>query len=164
MKDQAGFDAFYASTSRRVLHQVYLVCGDPLEAQDLVQEASARAWQRWSRLAGYDDPEAWVRMVAWRLAANRLRGARRWLTARTRLGTPLSASPPSPDHVAIVTALRRLPVEQRRAVVLYYLCGIPVPEIAARSETAEATIRMRLSRARTALRPLLQDTEVPHVQ
>ncbi|HEV7898871.1 MAG TPA: sigma factor-like helix-turn-helix DNA-binding protein [Planosporangium sp.] len=67
MDRTGGFDAFYAASARRVVHHVYAVCGDLAEAQDVVQEAYARAWQKWSTLADYDDPEAWVRTVAWRL-------------------------------------------------------------------------------------------------
>src|SRR6266545_3434629 len=45
----------------------------------LVQETYARAWQRWRRLAGYDDQEAWLRLVVTRLATDRWRrlGVRR---------------------------------------------------------------------------------------
>ena len=63
------FDAFYVAAVHRVVVYVYAVCGDRAEAQDIAQEAFARAWQHWARVNGYDDPEAWVRMVAWRLAA-----------------------------------------------------------------------------------------------
>jgi RNA polymerase sigma-70 factor, ECF subfamily len=41
MSDAGDFDAFYAATSRRVLHYVYAVSGDLVEAQDLTQEAYA---------------------------------------------------------------------------------------------------------------------------
>jgi RNA polymerase sigma-70 factor (ECF subfamily) len=161
MTGTAGFDAFYAATSRRTLRQLAALCGDAAEAQDLVQEAYARAWQHWTRVAGYDDPEAWVRKVAFRLAANRWRSTRRWLAARTRHGAPPDASPPSLDHVANVAALRSLSPDQRRVVVLYYLCGLSVAEIAADSGTHEGTVRMRLSRARAALAPLLDDDARP---
>jgi RNA polymerase sigma-70 factor (ECF subfamily) len=52
------FDSFYSATARRVLHHVYVVCGDLGDAQDAVQEAYARAWQHWPRLSSYDNPEA----------------------------------------------------------------------------------------------------------
>src|SRR3954447_26828233 len=73
------FDGFYRDTSRRLLRYAYGLTGDPGEAQDLVQEAYARAWQRWRRLTGYEDPEAWLRLVVHRLATDRWRrlGVRR---------------------------------------------------------------------------------------
>ena len=67
------FDAFYVAAVHRVVLYVFAVCGDRAEAQDIAQEAFARAWQHWARVSGYDDPEAWVRVLAWRLTANRWR-------------------------------------------------------------------------------------------
>jgi RNA polymerase sigma-70 factor (ECF subfamily) len=151
------FDAFYAATARRVIHHVYAVSGDLAEAQDAAQEAYARAWQRWSTVAGYDDPEAWVRTVAWRLAANRWRGLRRWLRVRARIGAPTAAAGPGPDRVAVVTALRQLPEAQRRVVVLHYLYDLPVAEIARSTAMPVGTVKVYLARARTRLASLLGD-------
>lgn len=156
-RDPTDFDAFYATTARRVLHYVYAVSGDLGEAQDVVQEAYARAWQRWSRVSGYDNPEAWVSMVAWRLAANRWRGARRWLAARTRLGRPATVPGPTPDRVAIVAALQAISKTQRETVVLHYLLDMSIAEIGAMTNTPAGTVKVRLSRARAALAPLLSD-------
>lgn len=65
------FDEFYAATSQRLVRQFYAMCGDLGEAQDIAQEAYARAWQRWSTVSAYDSPEAWIRTVGIRLAINR---------------------------------------------------------------------------------------------
>jgi RNA polymerase sigma-70 factor (ECF subfamily) len=149
------FDAFYAASARRVIHHVYAVCGDLAEAQDLAQEAYARAWQRWSTVAGYDNPEAWVRNVAWRLAANRWRRLRRWPRARARLEGPPPDTEPTPDRVAVMAALRRLPHAQRRVVVLRYLYDLPVADIATAAEMPEGTVKVYLARARARLAALL---------
>jgi RNA polymerase sigma-70 factor (ECF subfamily) len=154
-----AFDEFYAATARRVIHGVYAFCGDLAEAQDLAQEAYARAWQRWSRVSTYDSPEAWVRNVAWRLAANRWRRLRRWPRARARLGASAPASAltdgPTPDRVAVVAALRRLPPAQRRVVVLHYVYDLPVADIATAAEMPEGTVKVYLARARAKLAALL---------
>ncbi|HEX8858809.1 MAG TPA: sigma factor [Actinomycetes bacterium] len=63
------FDRFYAASYQRVLKQLVLVTGDVAEAEDVVQEAFARASVRWQRLCAYEAPEAWVRRVALNLAA-----------------------------------------------------------------------------------------------
>lgn len=163
-KDSADFDAFYIATVRRVVLYLYAACGDRAEAQDLAQEAFARAWQHWPRISGYDDPEGWVRSVAWRLMANRWRGLRRWLAARSRLGRPgEAAGGPSPDRVAIVAALQRLPAAQRQAIALHYLLDMPVQEIAVTTGVPAGTIKVRLSRARAALGELLDEQETSDV-
>ena len=86
MTDNEDFDAFYLGSRTRLLHQLYAMTGDLGAAQDAAQEAYARAWQRWSRLRDYDDPEAWVRTVAWRLVVSRWRSARNAMRAHRRQG------------------------------------------------------------------------------
>lgn len=157
MKDAEGFDAFYAGTSRRLLHQMYAMTGNVADAQELVQEAYARAWQRWSSVSAYDDPQAWVRTVAWRLAASRWRKTKNGVTAMLRHGPPAHTPEPSIDNVALVAALREIPEAQRRTIVLHHLVGLSVAEVAHEMRVPEGTVKARLSRGRAALAPLLTD-------
>ena len=145
------FDEFYRDTSRRLLRYAYGLTGDPVEAQDLVQEAYARAWQRRRRLAGYDEPEAWLRLVVNRLAADRWRrlGVRRSRAAAA--GPPDPVAPPSENVVLLVRAMRELPVTHRRALALHYLLDRSVAEIAAETGVATGTVKSWLSRGRAAL-------------
>jgi RNA polymerase sigma-70 factor (ECF subfamily) len=155
-RNTADFDAFYQASARRVVLYLYAICGDLSDAQDIAQEAYARAWQHWPKVSGFDNPEGWVRTVGWRLAANRWRGVKRWLAAQARLGpTDPPTDSPSPDRVAVVAALQQLPAAQRQAVALHYLLDMSVNEIAAGTGTPAGTIKARLSRARTALAGLL---------
>ena len=140
-----------------MLHHVYAVCGDLAEAQDAVAEAYARAWQRWAKIAEYEDPESWVRMVAWRLAANRWRGLRRLRRLRVKMAVPASTPGPTPDRVAVTAALRRLPEAQRRVVVLHYLYGLTVAQIAMSTQMPAGTVKVYLARARAALARLLNE-------
>lgn len=151
------FDAFYHATSRRLLHQMYGMTGNVDDARECVQEAYARAWQHWRSVAHANDPEAWVRTVAWRIAASRWRKARNGLRALARHGRPEHTQPPSPDHVALVAALRRIPAEQRRAIVLYHLAGLSVAEVATETGVRPGTVKARLSRGRAALAALLSE-------
>jgi RNA polymerase sigma-70 factor (ECF subfamily) len=157
MRDAEGFDAFYAATVRRVTGQVYLMTGSPSEAADCVQEAYARAWQRWGRVSGYDDPEAWVRTVAYRVSVDMWRRTVRRRTAHLRHGPTGDLPGVSPDRVAIVDALRRIPAAQREAIVLYHLVGLPVEQVAHELGVPAGTVKARLARGRQALAPLLAD-------
>ena len=157
MKDAEGFDAFYVGTSRRLLHQMYAMTGNVADAQELVQEAYARAWQRWSSVSAYDDPQAWVRTVAWRLAASRWRKTKNGVTAMLRHGPPAHTPEPSIDNVALVAALREIPEVQRRTIVLHHLVGLSVAEVAHELRVPEGTVKARLSRGRAALAQLLTD-------
>ena len=158
MKDAESFDAFYAGTNRRLLHQMYAMTGNLADAQELVQEAYARAWQRWSTVSAYDDPQAWVRTVAWRLAASKWRRAKTSMAAMVRHGPPEATPEPSIDNVALVAALKQIPEAQRRAIVLHHLSGLSVAEVAHETHSPEGTVKARLARGRAALAQLLSDS------
>jgi RNA polymerase sigma-70 factor (ECF subfamily) len=155
MRDADDFDAFYVATQQRLLAQLYAMTGDRSEAQDCLQEAYARAWQRWGSISSYDDPVAWVRTVAWRIATSRWHRARNATTAWTRHGPPADLAPPGEDTVTLVAALKRLPDAQRRAIVLHHLGGLSVEEIARETAAPTGTVKARLARGRQALAALL---------
>ena len=114
-----------------------------------------RAFSRWSKIAGYDDPVAWVRRVAWNLATSKWR---RMKTAMNfaRKHREEHASEPSPDHVALTAALKTLPERQRRAIVMHYLADLSVADIARQENVAEGTVKSWLHRARLEVLDRLQ--------
>lgn len=151
MADSEDFDEFYRGTSPRLLRYAYAMSGDIHAAQDLVQEAYVRAWQRWAKVSRYDQTEAWLRMVVARLATDRWRriGVRR--RAAAAQAPPDPVAPPSEATVLLVTALRTLPEAQRRALVLYYLLDLSIAEVATETGTSVGTVKSWLSRGRAAL-------------
>jgi RNA polymerase sigma-70 factor (ECF subfamily) len=159
MRDAEGFDEFYRTTCARVLRYGYAVVGDQSDAQDVVQEAYARAWRHWRTVAVHPAPEAWVRLTVSRLATDRWRRILVWRNTLTRSGPAASAPPPGEDTVLLTAALRRLPVDQRRAVALHYLFDMSVERIADEMGARPNTVKSWLSRGRTALAALLRDAE-----
>jgi RNA polymerase sigma-70 factor (ECF subfamily) len=157
----ADFDELYQARYLDVVATVHALVGDLGEAQELAQEAFCRAWQRWGRVSRYDDPAAWVRRVAMNLAMSRWRRlavARRHLLRRE----PPPPSPTlEPDHVVLVAALRTLPADQRRAIVLHHLVDLPVGEVAAELGVPAGTVKSWLHRGRVALAAYLSETEEP---
>jgi RNA polymerase sigma-70 factor, ECF subfamily len=150
MSDE-DFAAFYEATYARLVVQLFAVTGNLHDAEDVAQEAFARACVRWQRVSGYDVPVAWVRKVAFNLAVQGRRRARRALGLRDRLGPPDSGPALSVERVAMVAALRRLSLRHRQVLVLHYLVDLPVEEIARELGVAVGTAKSRLSRARQAL-------------
>ena len=151
-----GFAVFYASSYRRLLGQLFAVTGDLAEAENLLQEAYARAFARWSRVGGYDRPEAWVRRVAINLAAMAERSLRRRARALLRLGPPPLVPEFSPEAIDLHDALGALPLGQRQVIVLHHLVGLPVEEIARELRLAPGTVKSRLARGRAAVAGTLQ--------
>ncbi len=153
------FDAFYEATSPSLLGQLYAFCGDLAEAEDCLQEAYVRTWQRWRRVSRYDNPAGFVRTVAWRLAVSRWHRARTGTLAWARHGPAPAVPGPSADAVALTAALRRIPADQRRAIVLHHLAGMTVEEIADQEHLPSGTVKTRLSRGRACLARVLGEEE-----
>jgi RNA polymerase sigma-70 factor (ECF subfamily) len=155
MRDARGFDEFYRDTSARMVRYGYAMTGDLGEAQDVVQEAYARAWRHWRTVANHPSPEGWLRRTISRLAIDRWRRLKGWRAALARSGPPEPVPPPNEDTVLLVAALRRLPVHLRQAVTLHYLFDMPVQQIAAETGAATGTVTSWLHRGRTELAALL---------
>ena len=151
------FATFYTATAPSLVRQLHALTGDLTEAQDCVQEAYARAWQRWSTVGRYDVPAAWVRQVACRLATSRFRRQRTGIGVLRRHGPPPDVPGLDPTRVALVAALRQIPEAQRLAVVLHHVAGLSVEEVARETGAPTGTVKARLSRGRAALADLLSE-------
>lgn len=146
------FEASY----HRLVGQLYGVCGDLTEAEEVVAEAFARAVQHQRTFARLDNPEAWLRTVAVNVCRTRHRRARMGAQReRTQVRQPLL----NDDHVVLMAALRRLPIPQREAIALHYLADLPVAEVASCLGVPVGTVKMRLTRGRAALAVLLSSPE-----
>ncbi|HXY45842.1 MAG TPA: SigE family RNA polymerase sigma factor [Acidimicrobiales bacterium] len=144
------FGELYEASRERLAGQLYALTGDEHGAVDLVQEAFARTWAKWDRIANYDDPEAFVRRVAFNLAKNQWRRVRRTLLRGSPPDREQAASDPS-DHQALVDALLTLSIHEREAIVLHYLAGEPIEEIAGDLGVPAGTVKSWLARGRAHL-------------
>ena len=153
------FDAFYAAAAPKLVGQIYALVGSRQEAQDVVQEACMRAWLRWDSISAYENPEAWVRLVAWRLAISRRRRVMSHMRAwnKRAAGEDLYEPAISSDALAVQEALAKISDVQRQAIVLHHLCGLTVEEVATATSVSPNTIKTRLVRGRAALAQLLGD-------
>jgi RNA polymerase sigma-70 factor (ECF subfamily) len=89
----------------------------------------------------YTDPEQWVRSVGWRILASRWRKQKGRADAYRRHGLPSPSPEVKEDTVALVAALRQLPVQQRQALVLFHLVDLPVAEIAEQTGVPVGTVK-----------------------
>ncbi|GIG90476.1 RNA polymerase sigma factor [Plantactinospora endophytica] len=160
MSDGDWISELYAGCSRRLIVQLYAVTGDLQEAQEAVQEAFTRALTTPRRFARLDNPEAWLRRVAVNIARTRHRRHRLLAGLLHRIGPPPVVADRSPEHLALLAALRQLPQGQRHALALHYLVDLPVDEVAATLGVSVGTVKSRLARGRQALALLLDDSGV----
>lgn len=152
------FRAYYP----RLVAILAAVSRDPHEAEEAAQDAFVRLLRRWDTVSRYDDPEAWLRKVAFGYLSNRRRKALNGLRAGRRHGPPPDIEGPTADAVDMAKALAALPRKQREVLVLQSL-GLGVAEIARDLNVPAGTVKSRLARGRTALAPLLREDSHRHV-
>ncbi|MFI5906573.1 RNA polymerase sigma factor [Dactylosporangium sp. NPDC051541] len=152
----------YQAHYRRLVAALYALTGDHAEAQDLVQEAYARALARPRQFLDVADPEAWLRTVAMNLARTRWRRRRLFdtLVRSGRVARPVESVPGvDPNRVALVAALQQLSQATRETIVLHHLADMSVHEVAEALGVPVGTVKARLSRGRAMLASLLSDGE-----
>jgi len=144
----------------RLVRAVALVCGSTATAEDAVQEALARVWDRLQRGDDLERPESWVVTVALNLTRSGLRHQAVRRRALSRLAARPAHHDDSPELLDLRAAVDALPRRQREAVVLHYYLGFDVASIGAMLGVSEGTIKTALFRARAALAVALGEPEV----
>lgn len=146
------FDDLYRQEFRPLVALAYGLSGSRMAAEEIVQEAFLTAHRRWSRISKYDEPSLWLR----RVVVNRSVSVLRRRFAEARALTRLVNRPHRPDalpeqHDELWRAVRRLPPQQTKALVLHYVDDCSVAEIAAILGCSEGTVKTHLHRARRSL-------------
>ena len=155
MTDTDTVRAVFEASYRRLVGQLYGVCGDLTEAEEVVAEAFARAVQHQRTFVLLDNPEAWLRTVAVNVSRTRYR-RRRMALVRER--ADYHDPPLDDEHLTLIAALRKLPAAQREAIALHYLADLTINQVAETTDVPVGTVKARLSRGRAALAHLLAET------
>lgn len=163
MKLDRSFDEFVARGSTRLLRSAFLLTGDREVAEDLLQVALVRTARRWE--VARHAPHAYAHRVLVNLLHDRHRHLSRRVSERS-LGEFDVQRRPIPDRaetlidrLALIDAVRRLPLRQREVVVLRFFAGLSVAETAAAIRTSEGTVKTHTSRALAALHAALSVEE-----
>ena len=154
--DSSDFEAFFEANHAQLFGTLCLVTGSASEAEDLMQEAFLKAWERWDRVKTHPSPPGYLYRTAFNLRRNHLRRA--W-----RAGRRLLAAPRSEDQFAAVEerealfrGLLRLTPRQREAIVLTELLNMTSEEAARLMRIRSVTVRVLASQGRAALKNLLE--------
>ena len=151
------FEEFYRQERDGLYRALALTIGDTDLAAEAVDEAMVRAYPRWPRLRGYEEPAAWVYRTAFNWAVSRLRRRRRLVTVPQVEDEEGRPDPPPADE-RLVQALAALPGKQRAVVVLRYHLDWSERQVAAALGVPPGTVKSRLHRGVTALREHLKVT------
>ena len=158
--DEAAIRRFLDTRYPRLVAGVALITGSHAAAEDAVQEALLRAWERSERGATIESLEAWVTAVALNLARSAVRRLIAERSARARMAAGGAARRAlDVERLDIERALDRLPRRQREAVVCRYYLGMDTAEVAEVLRVTPGTVKSTLFRARAALAAALGEAE-----
>ena len=155
----ADFGRFFADEYPRLARACVLLTGSAPEGEDLAQEAMARAFERWSRVASMGSPAGYVYRTAFNLNRRRIR--RLGLAAKRFFGgtDPSDPAAVAADRDLVLRALASVPDTQREALILVGWLGMDATEAGDVLGVDAASVRGRVHRARTALRELFGDDD-----
>lgn len=145
------FDNFYRTEFGRMLALAYALTGDRGVAEDLAQDAFVSANRQWARIGRYDSPAGFVRRAIINRSRSRFRKRGRESAALARVAAepvPTVDADGFVDTDTFWRAVRALPQQQARCVVLRYVEDLDIAGIAAVLGCAEPTVRVHLHRAR----------------
>jgi RNA polymerase sigma-70 factor (sigma-E family) len=151
-----GFAVAFPTLFTLAYKVAYRILGDRGDAEDVAQEALARAALRWRRLA--PRPEGWVVRVAGNLAIDRYRRRRRVVMVAVEPG--VAAEPLVAERLDLAGALGALPRRQRQVVVLRYLADWSEQDVARALGCSVGTVKSSGARGVQALRRRLGGREL----
>ena len=159
---QAGDAAAFTAVLRPLVASAYRLAGamlhDPQAAEDVVQEASLKAWRKLHQVRPGAEVKPWFLGIV----ANECREVRRgrWWSV-LKQADPEPSAVPAGDSTAELAdlrrAIRRLKHRRRLLLVLHWYLDLPVTEVAAITRSSEDAVKSELSRAVNQLRNLLGD-------
>ncbi len=151
-------DAYGVLVSRHY-ERIFAIClgvmGDPHDAADTAQETVIRGLEGIGKLRTDDRVGAWLASIAKNVCLDLLRRQRR---RRDAIAERAVTRPPTHDEDhGLEEAIRRLPIELRTPLLMYYFDGRSARSIAEALETSHTGICQRLRDARKELHKLLAE-------
>ncbi len=148
----SSFETFFEVEHDGLYGALILVTGNRQEADELMQDAFLRVWQRWHIVQSLANPTGYLYRTAMNLAHSRWRRAR--VAARRAFQVPSHRD--AFEDVEMREDLRRamagLTPRQRVAIVLTELLGYPSAEAAETMGIRASTVRALTTQARATLR------------
>lgn len=135
----------------------YAMLSRPSDREDAVQEALKRAWEKRGRLRGEQYFETWVVRILINVCRDLYRRKHREIPVES---FPDRAAPPGADP-DLHDAILRLPETLRLPLVLHYMEGYAVDEIAGMLRLPAGTVKTRMRKARALLKHVLYEEVKP---
>jgi len=138
---------------------VALCCGDAALADDIAQDAYIKAYLSCDSFNNPDKFNAWIFKIGYNTFINHKRSERIFANYDEARNVMSADSTDSQfRYQELYTALNKLPGKERTSVLLFYMEGYSIKEIAEIEETTQDAVKQHLSRGRNHLRGLLSNS------
>ena len=148
------FEEFATAALPALLRFGHVLTGDPLRAEELVQQALVSTWVRW-RTIQHDQPHAYVRRAMVHTHTSWWRRSRRESPLPDGFDVRAAEGPDVDERDRAFAALRKLPPRQRAVIVLRYYEDLSEADIARVLGCSPGTVKSQASRALRTLRATL---------
>ena len=141
----------------RLVRVLRLSGADPGTAEELAQEAFARALNKWGRISRGDNPPGYVYTTGFRLLRRHLARAARWdieEPAQLERAPAVPADAEPATRLAVEAILAVMPPKRRACAVMCLLSGLTSKEAGKALGIADGTVRKHVEEARKDLAPI----------
>jgi RNA polymerase sigma factor (sigma-70 family) len=152
-----NFETFFEQTHQRLFGGLCLVTGNHHEAEEIMQDAYLKLWERWDRVIGMEDPSGFLFRTAMNGFRSRYRRASVALRKRVSLAPNVDDLAAVEDRDEVVRILRPLSPAERAAIVLTTMFGYSSEEAGRLLGVKAATVRSHATRARAGARASLEE-------
>jgi RNA polymerase sigma factor (sigma-70 family) len=150
----ARFDDFFEEEHERLFKALYFVAGNRHDAEELMQDAFLKLWERWDEIHRITDPTGYL----FRVALNGFRMRRRRAAMAIRKAVSIPERRDAFLDAEMRADMRRLLLavtpRQRAALVLVDLLGYPSEQAARILRVRPSTVRALATKGRRALRAM----------
>jgi len=157
-QDQVEFTLWLRENQKAFLKAAKVICFDTQNAEDVLQEALADVYKRWSKIRAHENPEAYLMRV---MVSKHADMRRKWLRKQEERETSWDLAENIRDiadqtddvtqRLLVQAALKSLSAVQRAVLVLIYEHGMVLREVAEVLQIPMGTAASHLARGKAAV-------------
>ncbi len=156
-----SFEEFFDAESPMLFGALVLMGGNRAEAEEIVQDAFLKVWERWDRVSRMESPAGFLYRTSLNLHRSRLRRAAVAIRKATHLLAQQDALGEVETRDEVARLLRSLTPREREALVLTAYLGYSTEEAGRLLGIKANTVRVLTARARASLRRRTTQEESP---
>lgn len=159
-RSQESFETMVHAYSGDLYRFAYWMCRDRSVAEDLVQETFARAWANWESVNDEKAAKGWLLTICHHEHARLYEKKRVQIDDEALDEMMHGVESKIEASYEMREALGLLPVPYREPLLLQVLGGFSCAEIGTMLDISEATAMQRVTRARKAMRQIMDQPEI----